>query len=33
MVMQALNAKRASAEEMTEIRKLIEGKETRDGRD
>ena len=39
MVMQALNAKRASAEEMSEIRKLIEGreltqgKETRDGRD
>ena len=33
MVMQALNAKRASAEEMIEIRKLIEGKETRDGRD
>ena len=33
MVMQALNAKRASPEEMTEIRKLIEGKEARDGRD
>src|SRR6187401_2412075 len=27
MVMQALNAKRASAEEMIEIRKLIDGKE------
>ena len=33
MVMQALNAKRSSAEEMTEIRKLLERKETRDGRD
>ncbi len=39
MVMQALNAKRASPEEMSEIRKLIEGrehiqgKEARDGRD
>src|ERR687897_381075 len=31
LVMQALNAKRASAEEMTEIRKLIDGKEARDG--
>jgi len=32
MVMQALNAKRASAEEMTEIRKLIDQREERDDR-
>jgi BlaI family transcriptional regulator, penicillinase repressor len=36
LVMQALNARRSSSEELSEIRKLIEGreeKEARDGRD
>src|SRR5215213_11344938 len=33
MVMQALNARRSSAEELTEIRKLIEGREEKEARD
>jgi BlaI family transcriptional regulator, penicillinase repressor len=33
LVMQALAAKRTSAEELTEIRKLIDGRDGREGRD
>lgn len=33
LVMQALAAKRTSADELTEIRKLIDGREGREGRD
>ena len=33
LVMQALAAKRTSTEELTEIRKLIEGRDGREGRD
>lgn len=33
LVMQALASRRASAEELTEIRKLIDGREGREGRD
>src|SRR5215211_3455798 len=33
LVMQALNARRSSSEELTEIRKLIEGREEKEARD
>jgi BlaI family transcriptional regulator, penicillinase repressor len=33
LVMQALHARRSSAEELTEIRKLIEGREDKEARD